>query len=66
MVNHVCCPCNIRTLAYLTVGVLEKVCEQIVLLLFVFLLGEVLDEVVLEDLCCHFQKMWFLGPPDFP
>ena len=26
---------------------------------------EVPDEVVLEALCCHFQKMWILVPPDF-
>ena len=27
---------------------------------------EVPDEVVLEDLCCHVQKMSILVPKDFP
>ena len=27
---------------------------------------EVLDEVVLEDPCCHSQKLSILVPPDFP
>ena len=27
-------------------------------------MGEVPDEVVLEDLCCHFQRMWTLVPPN--
>ena len=34
--------------------------------LSVLLMEEFPDEVVLEDLCCHFQKKWILVPLEFP
>ena len=34
--------------------------------LLVFLKDEDPDEVTLEDLCCHFQRMLILVPPNSP
>ena len=55
-----------RTLAFLTICILGEMCEEIALLLLCFLVGEGLDEVALEDLCCHSQKMFILVPPSCP
>ena len=59
-------PRNLGPLADLANWILGKVCEQVVPPHSICWKGDDVDEVVLEDLLCHFQKMLILRPLNSP